>query len=107
MHDKFVQYWYSIGKPPIESRLLSAGASWQLEEDVPPFFNFVEYRIAGDRHYQIRRLWIDSDFKLHIESKPVTGYVWFIDEKPEWLPEREYRIFGTSNMKFKDRHKRD
>jgi hypothetical protein len=105
LHDKFAKYWASIGKPPVEYRLRSLGSGWSLESGIPPFFNFCEYRIAGDNNWQIRRVWIDSDFKIKIESKIVTSDKWSIDDNPQWLHTMNYRIYGTNNIVFKPRHK--
>lgn len=100
-HEKFFRYWQGLNQPPLESRLPYRGQNWQPAK--PPLFNLCQYRLLGDRHWQLRRLWIDMSFKMDIESRHSLGGAWKLDLQPQWLPELDYRIAGAPAPHFQPR----
>lgn len=66
-HAKFKSYWESIGKPPLEYSQTANILPWLKCLTEPSFEYLFDYRIAGDIHWELRRKWVDSDFKLKVE----------------------------------------
>lgn len=93
-HDKFKAYWESIGKPRLEFARHGDTTYWETVEgfETPPDCDLFDYRIDGDRHWELRRKWIDSDFKLKIECANHDGWEpLHEDEQPSFNQHCEYR----------------
>jgi len=85
-HEKFKKYWESIGKPELEGTI--DGKKWVIL--INPEWTENNYRIKGDRHWKLRKKWIDSDFALKIESSNDDGEGW-MKTVPSWYQDFEYR----------------
>jgi hypothetical protein len=90
-HDKFKAYWESLSKPQIE--YLWDDDDFEPVAGVPAWAENTEYRIAGDRHWELRREWVNSDFTLPIES--CGEGEWFLCKNPCWMGNSEYRKAKT------------
>lgn len=94
-HDKFKAYWESIGKPQLEAFNSSSWSSptWTSISATPSWFDYCDYRIAGDPHWGLRRKWIESDFTLPIEYKSkIDEEEWIMCKVgPNWVFDYEYR----------------
>jgi hypothetical protein len=87
-HRKFAAYWEELGKPPLEYCSLDL---WHPAAQID-FNERFKWRIAGDKHFALRRKWVDSDKTLHIErNKYQTLTEWKIVNWPEWRPDYDYR----------------
>lgn len=90
-HDKFKAYWESIGKPQME---YLANGEWTAVTFKPGWHSLDDYRIAGDRHWLLRRKWVDSDFTLPIETPSAEPGFWLLLNKGrdmEFRQDCEYR----------------
>jgi hypothetical protein len=72
-HAKFKAYWLSIDAPPLEAFVDGLWSDFPHNYRPIPDFDARNYRIKGDRHWELRRKWIDSDFALAIEGKNSKG----------------------------------
>jgi hypothetical protein len=90
-HRKFAEYWEEIGKPKIERAL--PDFEWMpVRPHYEPWDERHDYRIAGDRHWLLRKKWVDSDKTLQIErNKYQTLTEWQIVNWPEWRQDYDYR----------------
>lgn len=90
-HDKFVAYWNSSGRPQLEALI---GRHWCVLGKTR-IFTEKDYRIAGDRHWELRRKWIEPDFMLPIERKSRDGR-WYLTREPLEYDYAEYREVVTN-----------
>lgn len=75
-HYKFAKYWEAIGRPQLET----LGIDWSDASIDPCWFEEVIYRIKGDRHWQLRREWVDSGFTLPIEYQINKSQWWLLGD---------------------------
>jgi hypothetical protein len=90
-HRKFAEYWEELGKPQLESGL-PINSGWTPVTTYCDLWNEKYcYRIAGDRHWELRKKWVDSGKTLPIET--LFRGVWhlFIGTNIEWNQDAEYR----------------
>lgn len=95
-HDKFIAEWERLGRPAIDAIDPDCSKSGWVRLLGPfdgVFNDGLDYRFAGDLHWQLRRKWIDSDKTLPIEMFFYIGPVacWIPDVNPQWRPDRQYR----------------
>lgn len=94
-HEKFKAYWESLGRPKLESKNIGNPEIDFGVCSIPAWLNDVDYRIAGDPHWILRREWVDSDFTLPMEMRLVggniSGPIWVMAPDPSWEPEIIYR----------------
>lgn len=96
-HYKFAKYWNAIGCPKLEFNIPPL-LLWQNVIDNPLWDKENTYRIKDDRHWQLRKEWVDSDYTLPIEYQDNCGS-WktfngnYIDLW--WFQERDYRKAET------------
>jgi hypothetical protein len=88
-HRKFAAYWEEIGGPDIE--YLDDDGAWVLDSGLPCWFEESDYRIAGDRHFALRKKWVDSDKTLPIEYKVPADDCWYLATNYPWSQNCEYR----------------
>ena len=68
----FETYWKSIGKHRLEVLL---GPEWHICTGSPKLG--YRYRILNDPNWDVRKLWIDSEFELPLEARYGEG---------DWVP---------------------
>jgi hypothetical protein len=91
-HRKFAAYWEELGKPQLECKFEHEHDGMFINADDCYFYNNVDYRVAGDRHWELRRKWVDSGKTLQIErNKYQTLTEWKIVNWPEWRQDYDYR----------------
>jgi hypothetical protein len=88
--DKFEAYWEEFGSPELERRQQGEEAWNSLVAVDFKFCGCCEYRIAGDRHWELRLKWVNSDKTLPIEYRSTIDGEWLI-VTPIWDQEGEYR----------------
>lgn len=95
-HAKFKAYWEGQGKPLLEYKdEIEADKDFRASL-TPQWREYRDYRIAGDRHWRLRKLWVDSGFKLRLESRDAKDQgPWHPCREPEWLSYREYRAVAN------------
>lgn len=88
-HRKFAAYHKEIGEPPLECRYKKG--TWEKADGSHILWTeCFEYRIAGDRHWLLRKKWVDSGKTLPIEYKSSIDDEWIV-VSPTWEQEGEYR----------------
>lgn len=96
-HCKFAKYWESIGRPQMEVTQPYLNG-WGLVAGNPIWDESNYYRIEGDRHWELRREWVDSDFTMPLEFKD-NGGKWRKFNSGhfslQWFQEFEYRKAET------------
>jgi hypothetical protein len=99
-HAKFAAYWEKLGKPPLEAKDVR-----QEEADFtsvgalsPPWICHWDYRIAGDRHWALRRAWVESDFTLRIEYRDSIDASWLPAGVPTWSVKFDYRASPEQDL---------
>jgi hypothetical protein len=95
-HRKFAEYWEELGKPQLEYKnvegIRGSGLWSFVLGNMPSWDDPCDYRIAGDRHFAMRKKWVDSDKTLPIErNKYQTLTEWKIVNWPEWRQDYDYR----------------
>jgi hypothetical protein len=93
-HRKFAAYWEELGKPPLECKYKLD--QWEKADGSHILWTeCFEYRIAGDRHFALRKKWVDSGNTLPIEWRFGDQYGYDDNDwkiaAPEWLKDCEYR----------------
>lgn len=91
-HRKFAAYWEGLGNPALEVKYSTDDFFNQLAEYPTKWIEGRDYRIAGDRHWKLRKKWVDSDFTLLIElssSEPPNFSI--STRNPNWNQEHDYR----------------
>jgi hypothetical protein len=68
---KFKAYWEELGSPKLEYRDIAGQGEWEILNQYPHFCVGSDYRIAGDRHHELRLKWINSDKVLPIEFREI------------------------------------
>jgi hypothetical protein len=93
-HRKFAEYWEELGKPQLDCKYKKG--QWEKADGSHLLWTeCFEYRISGDRHFSLRRKWVDSGKTLQIErNKYQTLTEWKIVNWPEWRQDYDYRIAG-------------
>jgi hypothetical protein len=89
IHDKFKAYCEELGKPELECKFSSVLSDW-VKDEKPRWYSDVDYRIAGDRHWELRLKWINSDKTLPIEILAGNGE-WMLHDSPTWSENFEYK----------------
>jgi hypothetical protein len=90
--DKFRAYWEELGQPELERRQQGEEAWNSLAAVDFKFCGCCEYRIAGDRHWELRLKWVNSDKTLPIEYKVINEWVLCCESNPaQWYQDVEYR----------------
>jgi hypothetical protein len=90
-HRKFAAYHEELGKPQLECKFEHEHDGMFINAGDCYFYNNVDYRVAGDRHWELRKKWVDSGKTLPIET--LFRGVWhlFIGTNIEWNQDAEYR----------------
>jgi hypothetical protein len=58
-HRKFAEYWEELGKPQLDCKYKKG--QWEKADGSHILWTeCFEYRIAGDRHFALRKKWVDS-----------------------------------------------
>jgi hypothetical protein len=96
---RFEAYWIELGKPQLEWKY-SNQDEWSLIDLAKPFawIDHCEYRIAGDRHWQLRKAWVNGDRTLPIELQNKNGS-WIVTHRPGWNSDIEYREAQSESAK--------
>jgi hypothetical protein len=90
-HRKFAEYWEELGKPQLDCKYKKG--QWEKADGSHILWTeCFEYRISGDRHFALRKKWVDSGKTLQIErNKYQTLTEWKIVNWPEWRQDYDYR----------------
>lgn len=98
-HVNFHKHWCDIGKPELECANSTDRIPWSDCSDfMGSFYVSVNYRIKGDKHWELRQKWIDSGFTLWIEYKR-SSFEWGSPGggKPSFIQDIEYREKPEAN----------
>lgn len=85
---KFAAYWEAQNRPQLE--VSTDGSKWRLLID-PPTWSAWFYRFEDDPHWELRKRWVDSDFKLTILCRENDRDDWRVVRNPSWSPDMQYR----------------
>ena len=92
-HIKFAEHWVTVGRPILE--VFSGSEEWATLREATNMpincFGGQDYRIKGDKHWELRRKWIDSDKSLPIEFYNTSDEVWELVKNPYWFQDKTYR----------------
>jgi hypothetical protein len=95
-HRKFAEYWEELGKPKLEYKnvegMRGSGLWSCVLYNMPSWDELCHYRIAGDRHFALRKKWVDSDKTLPIDFS-MNGTYWHPcgPENVDWRQDAFYR----------------
>jgi hypothetical protein len=91
-HRKFAAYWEELGKPLLEFSA-NNGDEWEKLFDhlEPVWVEKYDYRIASDKHFALRKKWVDSGKTLSIEFKWIDHDIDWTLCSPGWRQDCEYR----------------
>jgi hypothetical protein len=89
-HRKFAEYWEELGKPQLDCKYKKG--QWEKADGSHILWaECFEYRISGDRHFSLRRKWVDSGKTLPIEfTMDLRRGIWTL-AYPSWNQELDYR----------------
>lgn len=94
-HYKFAKYWESIGHPELEAtNKLNNNDKWGWVGEKPSWSIIQDYRIKGDRHWELRQEWVDSGYNLLVEFRDSDGDWKYCNNTHidfAWIQEIEYR----------------
>jgi len=103
-HDNFKKHWHDIGEPDLEY-FRKENSKWcSFNKNLGTFLDEFEYRIKGDKHWKLRKKWIDSGFILPIEYLSTFDGKYALTDTPKWDFNTKYR---EGDLLVTDKNKKD